>query len=176
MSLSPSGSPPASPAYGETELRALADDINKSKDAAVIFAICRDVHSETLNGQAHLVIVASQDEQERVRAIDLTDLSKSADIKANLESQGIALGATPLSVKVHAQSTLPPSIQLTAHDDLGREHLLIADSWQEYSLSSGSALYYFYIPDSSGDYRWLVGRTVKVTDVQAKKSKEKMCR
>jgi IS5 family transposase len=38
MSLSPSGSRPASPAYGETELRALADDINKSKDAAVIFA------------------------------------------------------------------------------------------------------------------------------------------
>jgi hypothetical protein len=38
MSLSPSGARSASPAFGEAELRALAGDINKSKDAAVIFA------------------------------------------------------------------------------------------------------------------------------------------
>jgi hypothetical protein len=38
MSLSPSGARSASPAVGEAELRALAGDINKSKDAAVIFA------------------------------------------------------------------------------------------------------------------------------------------
>lgn len=38
MSLSPSGARSASPAFSEAELRALAGDINKSKDAAVIFA------------------------------------------------------------------------------------------------------------------------------------------
>lgn len=38
MSLSPSSIRGASPAFGEAELRALAADINKSKDAAVIFA------------------------------------------------------------------------------------------------------------------------------------------
>lgn len=38
MSLSPSGARSASPVFGEAELRALAADINKSKDAAVIFA------------------------------------------------------------------------------------------------------------------------------------------
>src|SRR5690242_15648801 len=38
MSLSPSGVRKASPAYGEAELRALADDVNKARDAAVIFA------------------------------------------------------------------------------------------------------------------------------------------
>lgn len=42
MSLSPSGARSASPAFGEDELRALADDINKSKDAAVIFATDAD--------------------------------------------------------------------------------------------------------------------------------------
>ena len=38
MSLSPSGVRSASPAFGEAELHALAADINKSKDAAVLFA------------------------------------------------------------------------------------------------------------------------------------------
>ena len=38
MSLSPSGTRSASPAFGEAQLRALADDINKSTDAAVLFA------------------------------------------------------------------------------------------------------------------------------------------
>jgi hypothetical protein len=38
MSLSPSGARSASPAFGEAELRALAGEINKSKDAAMIFA------------------------------------------------------------------------------------------------------------------------------------------
>lgn len=38
MSLSPSGARSASPAFGEDALRALANDINKGKDAAMIFA------------------------------------------------------------------------------------------------------------------------------------------
>ncbi len=39
MSLSPSGAPSAArPLFGEAQLRALAGEINKSKDAAVIFA------------------------------------------------------------------------------------------------------------------------------------------
>lgn len=38
MSLSPSSVRSASPAFGEAEVRALAADINQSKDAAVIFA------------------------------------------------------------------------------------------------------------------------------------------
>ncbi len=38
MSLSPSSARSASPVFGEAELRALAGDINKSEDAAVIFA------------------------------------------------------------------------------------------------------------------------------------------
>lgn len=38
MSLSPSGTRSASPAFGEAELRARAGDINKSNDAVVIFA------------------------------------------------------------------------------------------------------------------------------------------
>lgn len=38
MNLSPSGARSASPAFGEVELRVLAGDINKTKDAAVIFA------------------------------------------------------------------------------------------------------------------------------------------
>lgn len=38
MSLSPSSARSASPAFGEAPLRALAGDINKSDDAAVIFA------------------------------------------------------------------------------------------------------------------------------------------
>ena len=135
--------------------------------------ICRDVRSETLNGQAHLVIVASQDERESVPSIDITDLSKLADIKAKIEAEGIVLGGTSLSAQSHVHSSLSSSMQLTAHDDLDRKHVLIADCLEEYSLSSGSALYYFYIPDSSSDFHWLVGRTLRVTDVQTKKSKEK---
>jgi len=38
MSLSPSGPRSASPAFGETDMRALAAEINRSKDAAVLFA------------------------------------------------------------------------------------------------------------------------------------------
>jgi hypothetical protein len=38
LSLAPSGARVASPAFGEAELRALARDISRSKDAAVIFA------------------------------------------------------------------------------------------------------------------------------------------
>ena len=38
LSVSPSGARSASPPFGEAELRALAADVNKSKDAAVIFA------------------------------------------------------------------------------------------------------------------------------------------
>ena len=42
MNSSPSGARSASPAFGEAELRSLADDINQSSDAAVIFATDAD--------------------------------------------------------------------------------------------------------------------------------------
>jgi hypothetical protein len=128
--------------------------------------ICRDVRSEIRNDQARLVIVASQDEPESVRSVDVTDEAKMSELKAKLASQGIVLGGPSVAGKPRAPSNLCSSTRLTAQDERGRKHLLIADCAEEYQLSSGSILYYFYIPDAPGDYRWLVGRTLNISEGQ----------
>ena len=128
--------------------------------------ICREVRSEVLNDHARLIIIATQDDAESTRSIDLTDLSQLSEVKAKLESHEFVLGGSPLGGKPHAQRTLPSSIELTANDELGGQHLLIADSWEEYKLSSGSTLYYFYIADAPADYHWLVDRRLEICDAQ----------
>ena len=42
----------------------------------------------------------------------------------------------------------------------------MASQLEEYSLSSGSLLYYLLVPEATQDCRWLVGRTLEVAEVE----------
>jgi hypothetical protein len=129
--------------------------------------ICRDVRSDALNDQARLIIIASQDKGESSRSIVATDLSDLSKVKTKLDSLGIVLGGTSTTTaKSPAQTSGRSPVELTASDELGRQRSLIADSWEEYELSSGSTLYYFYITDAPGDYHWVVGRELEMCQAQ----------
>ena len=128
--------------------------------------ICREVRPEIRNGQEYLVIVASQDERTSERWQEVTDPTTWGAIKARLTSQGIALGEASLALKPSVPSRSDSTIQLAATDDRGRIHGLIADGLEAYSLSSGSTLSYFFVPNAPGDFHWLVGRHVDVQDVE----------
>lgn len=127
--------------------------------------VCREVHPATGNSKL-CVVIASQDEREGVRAIDLTAASDLTEVRDRLRAQGIVLGG-PLqpAPRPGPQSNLVPPVEIIAHDEHGKEHRLIAYHLEAYSLSSGSTLYYFYIPEASCDCRWLVGRTLEVAEL-----------
>src|SRR3989442_709192 len=114
--------------------------------------VCRDVRPAAENDKV-CVIVASKDDLESVRAIDPTDASNLSEVKERLRSQGIVLGGLSLPArKTSTQSSLRSPVQIIAHDEQGKEHRLIADSLDEYSLSSGSTLYYLFVPQVPSDF------------------------
>ena len=97
--------------------------------------------------------------------IDPTDASNLSEVKERLRSQGIVLGGLSLPArKTSTQSSLRSPVQIIAHDEQGKEHRLIADSLDEYSLSSGSTLYYLFVPQVPSDFQWLVGHTLELAE------------
>ena len=127
--------------------------------------VCREVRPANGSSQ-RCVVIASQDDREGVRAIDPLAPSSLAAVRDRLRAQGIVLGG-PLqpAQRPGARSSLASPVQLTARDEWGKEHWLIADQLEEYSLSSGSTLYYFYVSEAPCDCSWLVGRTLAVADL-----------
>jgi hypothetical protein len=129
--------------------------------------VCRDVRPAIGNARVSLV-VASQDEQADIRSIDPTDPLNHAEIKARLQSHGITLGGSSQpAIRSGAPNSLRSPFQVVALDEHGTEHRLVADSVEEYSLSTGSTLYYLYVPELHGDYHWLVGRTLELDELPA---------
>ena len=124
--------------------------------------VCREVRPAAGSGK-QCVVVASRDQEAGVGASDPRASSNLAEVRDRLRAQGIVLGG-PLqpAERPGAPSSLASPVQLIAHDEHGKEHRLIADQWEEYSLSSGSILYYFSVPEAPGDCRWLVSRTLVV--------------
>jgi hypothetical protein len=127
--------------------------------------VCRDVHPATGNSKL-CVLIASQDEPEGHTAIDPTAPSAVTEVRERLHAQGIVLGGPlPPVPRSGTPSNLASPIQIIAHDEHGKKHRLIADHLEEYSLSSGSTLYYLYVSEAQCDCRWLVGRTLEVAEV-----------
>jgi hypothetical protein len=127
--------------------------------------VCRDVRPATGTSKLCLVI-ASQDEEGGVRAIDPAAASNLTEVRDRMHAQGIVLGGTlQPAPRSGTQSSLASPIHVIAHDEHGKEHRLIADHLEAYSLSSGSTLYYLYLPEAPCDCRWLVGRTLEVLDL-----------
>lgn len=124
--------------------------------------VCREVRPATGNSK-RCVVIASQDEREVVRPIDLTAASDLTEARDRLRAQGIVLGG-PLqpASSPGSQSSLASPLEIIARDERGKEHRLLVDHLEEYSLSSGSTLYYFYLPETLCDCLWLVGRTLEV--------------
>lgn len=130
--------------------------------------MCRDVRPATENKEGCLV-VASRDVRHGVREIDITDASNLTEVKERLRAQGVVLGKQlPPAPRSNNQSSAASPIQIIAHDEHGKEHRLIADHLEEYSLSSGSILYYLYIPEAPCDCRWLVGRTLELAELESR--------
>ncbi len=127
--------------------------------------VCRDVHRATENSNLWLII-ASQDGQEVVRAVDLMAASNLTEVRDRLHAQGVVLGQ-PLqpAPTPTAPSSLAPPVRIITHDDDGNERQWLADRLEEYSLSSGSTLYYLYVPEAPCDCRWLVGRTLELAEI-----------
>jgi hypothetical protein len=129
--------------------------------------VCREVRPAAGGGR-QCVVVASRDEGADVGASDPMAPSDLAEVRDRLRAQGIVLGG-PLQAaeRPSALSSLAYPVQLIAHDEHGQEHRLIADQLAEYSLSSGSTLYYFSVAEAPADCRWLESRTLEVAEQRA---------
>jgi hypothetical protein len=127
--------------------------------------VCREVRPAPGNGKL-CVVIASQDEREGARALDPTAPSSLPEVRDRLHAQGIALGGPLQPARRCSTGGSPASpVRIIAHDERGKEHRLVADHLEEYSLSSGSTLYYLYVPEAPCDCRWLVGRTLEVAEL-----------
>lgn len=124
--------------------------------------LCTEVRPATDNNRG-CVIVASRDGRHGSTEIDLADTSRFPEVKDRLRAQGLVPGGPlpPAPRSSGAGSRTSPT-QLIIHDEQGKEHRLIADELEEYSLSSGSSLYYFHVAEAPLDCRWLVGRALEV--------------
>jgi hypothetical protein len=125
--------------------------------------VCSEVRPATeKNG---CVVVAYRDDRHEARESDLTDPANWTAVRDRLRAQGILLGGPLQPARLAGvQSSLAPPVQIIAHDEGGSEHRLVADQWEEYSLSSGSTLYFLSLSESPGDCGWLVGRTLEVAE------------
>src|SRR5437899_1741290 len=124
--------------------------------------VCKDVRPAT-EGNKECVVVACSDEPQDVREVDVTDALILAGARDSLRAQGMILGGPLQAARTAGTQSKPDSpVEIIAHDEDGQEQRLIADHSEEYCLSSGSTLYYFYISELPGDCRWLVGRTLEI--------------
>ena len=128
--------------------------------------VCREVRPATGNGQ-RCVVVASQEEREDAKAVEPRAAANLAEVRDRLHGRGIVLGG-PLqpAQRSSTQSNRSSPVQIIAHDELGNEHRLTAVQVEEYSLSSGSTLYYLYVSEASSDCLWLLGRTLEVAEFE----------
>ncbi len=95
------------------------------------------------------------------------DASQLAEVRDRLHAQGIRLGEPLQAASTPKTESNPASpVQIVARDEDGNEHRLIADSVKEWSLSSGTTLYYLHIPEAIGDCHWLVGRTLELSELE----------
>jgi len=130
---------------------------------------CSDVRPATENDKG-CVVVAYRDVPTGPREIDITDASNLTEAKERLHAQGIALGRPLQPVQMSGTPSRPASpVQIIARDEHGKQHRLIAEHVDEYSLSCGSTLYYLYVPQASCDCRWLVGRTLEIAELGSRK-------
>ncbi len=126
--------------------------------------ICRDARTESLDGRNTLVIVASHDEPESPRNVDLTDPAVLAQLNAKLASEGVVLGGPLVPHKPQACGVPQEPLHVSAQDDSGQPHCLTIDSFDKYDLSVGSALYYLYIAPPPANYHWLIGKTLELSE------------
>ncbi len=134
----------------------------------MITAVCREVRATTTDGK-RCVVIASREERADIPTTDSAAATDMTEVKDRLRAQGIVLGG-PLQAAPRAstQRTLASPIQILVHDDQGNEHRWIADQLDEYSLTSGSTLFYLYVPETPYDCRWLVGRTLQIAELGAR--------
>src|SRR5215471_7780304 len=113
--------------------------------------VCREVRPTTENGK-RCVVIASRDESEGERLADITAISDLTEVRDRLRAQGIVFGG-PLqpAPRPGTPSGLTPPVEIIARDEQGKEHRLIADYLEKYSLSSGSTLYFFDVPEALSD-------------------------
>jgi hypothetical protein len=128
---------------------------------------CRDVRPATEDNKG-CVVVTYEDARHGVREIDFTDPASLTDVKERLRAQGIVLGGVGQPAqRSSARTGLAAPVEIIAHDDDGKEHRFIADKMEEYSLSSGWTLYYFFVPETPDDCLWLKGRHLDVASFGA---------
>jgi hypothetical protein len=117
------------------------------------------------------VIVASRDERGGACGIDPTTAPNIAEVRDRVRAEGIILGGTlQPTPRSGNQNCLASPVEIIVHDEYGTEHRLIADYLEEYSLSSGSTLYYLYISAVPSNCRWLVGRALEVSELTRTKA------
>lgn len=127
--------------------------------------ICKEVRPATGGGK-RCVVIASRDERPGVGAIDASTPSTLAEVRERLRTQGVLLwGPLQPAQRLSTPSRPASPVQIIALDEHGHERRLVADNLEEYSLSTGSALYYLHVAETPGDCGWLVGRTVEVAEV-----------
>lgn len=126
--------------------------------------VCRDVRPATESDKACVVVASRENVRHGTSEIDLTDPSILSEVRNRLHAAGIALGKPTQSTRNCSTQSGPRSpVQIIAHDENGKQHRLVADSVEEYSLSSGSILYFLYLSEVPADCQWLIGRTLELS-------------
>jgi hypothetical protein len=125
--------------------------------------ICSDVRPATDNDGASIVVV-SRDETVAAREADPTDISNLSEVRKRLHAQGMTLGEQLQRARTSGSDMLCRPDCIVAHDEQGKRHRLTIESLEDYSLSSGSTLYFLRITESLSSCRWLVGRTLELRE------------
>jgi hypothetical protein len=129
--------------------------------------VCREIRPGTEDRQSCLVVAASEDERGRAHLRSFPDVTNVSEVQAQLQARGIVLGGSPPRGAYGRTATRPSfPVRITAQDDRGNECVVMADSLEEYSLSSGSTLYYLRVPGAPAALQWLVGRTLELTELR----------
>src|ERR1700730_2102160 len=96
--------------------------------------VCSEVRPATENNKG-CVVVAYQDVRHGLGESDLKDASDLTKLSDRLRAQGLVLGGPlPPGRTSSVQTGLASPVQIIAHDERGKEHRLIADHLEEYSL------------------------------------------
>src|SRR5437868_11918663 len=113
--------------------------------------MCRDVRPAS-EGNAGCVVVAGKDARHGTPEIDITDTAKLTEVRDRLRALGLVLGGPGQpSESSSARTNLAAPVEIIAHDDDGKEHRFIADTFEEYRLSSGGELHYFFLAETPDD-------------------------
>ncbi len=124
---------------------------------------CGAIREGKLNGKPCAVVIAFKDEEVGSYA-GFTDPSYLEMVKKKLATMNIALGGPMPKQQPAKKTSFHPPLLITGKDRENKTKTAIADDIEEFSLSSGSKLFYLYLFAKVEDLAWMIGQNLELTE------------